>query len=94
MTQETFDVDTLVSAVASVDTRGTMRPTVRDRPWGKRVQLGNAVDSFLFVSRSGLVGMSPAVPLRWRRPIRLALQDAGVQVRCPRDVPGPRRDDG
>lgn len=93
MTQETFDVDTLVSAVASVDTRGTMRPTVRDTPWGKRVQLGNAVDSFLFIGRGGVVRMSPSVPLRWRRPIRLALESAGIDVGCPRDVPRSWRHD-
>lgn len=80
-------VDTMLAAVQKADAKGTMRPCVRSTPFGDRVQVGTSIDSYLFIARSGRPKMSPAVPLRWRRPIRIALQSLGVEVEMPRDVP-------
>ena len=80
-------VDTMLAAVKQADVKGTMRPHVRTTPFGDRVQVGTSVDAYLFVARSGRPKMSPGVPLRWRRPIRIALQGLGVEVEMPCDVP-------
>lgn len=80
-------IEKMLEAVRKADAKGTMRPHVRTTPFGDRVQVGTSVDAYLFVARSGRPKMSPGVPLRWRRPIRIALQGLGVEVEMPRDVP-------
>ena len=83
----------MLEAVKKVDTKGTMRPHVRTTPFGDRVQVGTSVDAFLYITKRGNAKMSVGFPLRWRRPIRLALQAIGYDVEIPRDVPRWWRND-